>query len=102
MAGTPDDPSRATRPPRRRPAPDAFGRRPLIERLGLAVIALGLGALFAVVGIASFVGGEPFLGVMGADRLPDGAVGRRADAVPRLTGRPRRLNVLARLDAHME
>ena len=29
------------------------------------MIALGLGALFAVVGIASFVGGEPFLGVMG-------------------------------------
>lgn len=47
------------------PAPDALGRRPLIERLGLAVIALGLGALFAVVGVASFVGGEPFLGVMG-------------------------------------
>ena len=51
--------------PGSRPAPDVFGRRPLIERLGLAVIALGLGALFAVVGIASFVGGEPFLGVMG-------------------------------------
>ena len=47
------------------PAPDALGSRPLIERLGLAVIALALGALFAVVGIASFVSGEPFLGVMG-------------------------------------
>ena len=46
-------------------AADPFGRRPLIERLGLAVIALGLGTLFAIVGIASFVGGEPFLGVMG-------------------------------------
>jgi hypothetical protein len=45
--------------------PDASRKRPLIERLGLAVIALVLGALFAVVGIASFVGGEPFLGVMG-------------------------------------
>ena len=29
------------------------------------MFALALGALFAVVGIASFVGGEPFLGVMG-------------------------------------
>ena len=38
----------------------------MIERLGLAVIALALGALFAVVALAAFVGGEPFLGVMGA------------------------------------
>jgi hypothetical protein len=65
MAGTPDDPERSGAAPAPRPAPDAFGRRPLIERLGLAVIALCLGALFAVVGLASFVGGEPFLGVMG-------------------------------------
>ena len=65
MAGTPDDPERSDAAPATPTAPDAFGRRPLIERLGLAVIALGLGALFAVVGIASFVGGEPFLGVMG-------------------------------------
>ena len=40
--------------------------RPLIERIGLAAIALVLGALFAVVAVASFQGGEPFLGVMGA------------------------------------
>ena len=65
MAGTPDDPQRSDPAPTTPAAPDALGRRPLIERLGLAVIALGLGALFAVVGIASFVGGEPFLGVMG-------------------------------------
>ena len=65
MANTPDRPEPSDAAPDVRPAPDAFGRRPLIERLGLAVIALGLGALFAVVGIASFVGGEPFLGVMG-------------------------------------
>jgi len=38
----------------------------VIERLGLAAIALILGALFAVVAVAAFVGGEPFLGVMGA------------------------------------
>jgi hypothetical protein len=65
MADTPDRPEPSDAAPDVRPAPDAFGRRPLIERLGLAVIALGLGALFAVVGIASFVGGEPFPGVMG-------------------------------------
>ena len=34
-------------------------KRPLIERLGLA-------ALFGVIAGAAFVGGEPFLGVMGA------------------------------------
>jgi hypothetical protein len=42
------------------------GKRPLVERLGLAVIALVLAALFAVVAVAAFAGGEPFLGVMGA------------------------------------
>jgi hypothetical protein len=47
------------------PRPPPTDPRPLIERLGLAVIAAILGALFAVMGIAAFVGGEPFLGVMG-------------------------------------
>lgn len=47
------------------PEPDRRPR-PLIERLGLAVIALILGAMFALVAVAAFVGGEPFLGVMGA------------------------------------
>ena len=49
------------------PAPVAPAtKRPLIERLGLAVIALGLAALFGIIAGAAFVGGEPFLGVMGA------------------------------------
>jgi len=49
------------------PAPVApAAKRPLIERLGLAVIALGLAALFGIIAGAAFVGGEPFLGVMGA------------------------------------
>ena len=47
------------------PAPDSRPR-PMIERIGLALIALVLGALFALVSVASFIGGEPFLGVMGA------------------------------------
>jgi uncharacterized membrane protein YccC len=40
--------------------------RPLLERIGLALVALVLAALFAFVSVASFVGGEPFLGLMGA------------------------------------
>jgi hypothetical protein len=40
--------------------------RPLIERIGLAGIALVLAALFGAVAVAAFAGGEPFLGVMGA------------------------------------
>ena len=41
-------------------------RRPLIERLGMAGIALVLGGLFVVVAVAGFSGGELFLGFMGA------------------------------------
>lgn len=40
-------------------------RRPLIERLGMAAVALVMAGLFAVVAVASFAGGEPFLGTMG-------------------------------------
>jgi hypothetical protein len=47
-----------------RPAPDVRPR-PLIERLGMALLALVLAALFAVVAVAAFAGGEPFLGAMG-------------------------------------
>jgi hypothetical protein len=46
------------------PVPD--GRpRPLVERVGMAAIALVMAVLFALVGAAAFIGGEPFLGVMG-------------------------------------
>jgi hypothetical protein len=41
-------------------------RRPLIERIGLASIAAVLAVLFGGVALASWVGGEPFLAVMGA------------------------------------
>ena len=40
-------------------------RRPLIERIGLATVAFVLGALFGGVAAASWVGGEPFLAIMG-------------------------------------
>jgi len=40
-------------------------RRPLIERIGLAAIAAVLAMLFGGVAVASWIGGEPFLAVMG-------------------------------------
>jgi hypothetical protein len=39
--------------------------RPVIERIGMAAIAAVLAALFGGVGVAAWVGGEPFLAVMG-------------------------------------
>ena len=38
--------------------------RPMIERIGLALVALVLAALFGVVSAASWVGGELFLAAM--------------------------------------
>ena len=40
--------------------------RPLIERIGLAAIALVLATLFGGVAVASWFGGEIFLAAMGA------------------------------------
>lgn len=40
-------------------------KRPILERLGLALIALVLGGLFGGMAVASFLGGELFLAVMG-------------------------------------
>jgi fatty acid desaturase len=45
--------------PRRQP-------RPVIERIGLAAVALVLAILFGGVAAASWIGGELFLAVMGA------------------------------------
>ena len=52
----------------REPGPPGGPRepRPVIERLGLAAIALVLAILFGGVAVASWVGGEPFLAVMAA------------------------------------
>ena len=38
--------------------------RPLIERLGLAMIAIVVTALFGAISLATLGGGEPFLGIM--------------------------------------
>jgi hypothetical protein len=49
------------------PASDAVvRRRPLIERVGLAAIALLMAFLFGVVAISALAGGELFLAAMGA------------------------------------
>jgi len=48
------------------PPPMPRAPRPMIERLGLAAIALVLAALFGGVAAASWVGGELFLAIMGA------------------------------------
>jgi hypothetical protein len=49
------------------PDPPAAARpRPLLERVGLAAVALVMAGLFATVAAASFAGGEAFLGTMAA------------------------------------
>ena len=52
----------------REPAPETEvrARRPLLERIGLAFVALVLGALFGVIALAAWSGGEVFLAAMGA------------------------------------
>lgn len=55
-----------TPPPPPTPAPARRERRPLLERIGLAAVALVLGALFAAVALAAWTGGEFFLAAMGA------------------------------------
>jgi hypothetical protein len=48
-----------------RPAPDERRRRrPLVERIGMALLAMVLGALFAGIAVAAWAGGEGFLAVM--------------------------------------
>ena len=42
------------------------GARPLIERLGLAVIAIVVVVMFGAIAIATLAGGELFLGAMAA------------------------------------
>jgi hypothetical protein len=47
------------------PPPDPRPRRPWVERIGLAAIAAVLAMMFGGVAAASWIGGEPFLAVMG-------------------------------------
>jgi len=50
--------------PASRPAGQLPVHRPIIERLGMASIALVLAVLFGAVAVASWIGREPFLAVM--------------------------------------
>lgn len=60
MTAEPERPSSADRPTEPR------SRRPWLERVGLAAIATVLAIMFGGVAAASWIGGEPFLAVMGA------------------------------------
>jgi hypothetical protein len=61
-----DDSAPAGPPATPTPTPPDRSKRPLIERLGLAFIALVLAALFGTVAAAAWSGGELFLAAMGA------------------------------------
>ena len=50
----------------RPPVEPARPKRPLLERVGMAAIALVMAALFGLVGAAAWVSGEVFLATMGA------------------------------------
>jgi hypothetical protein len=60
----PERPAAAATGEAEEPGEPAREPRPLIERIGLAGIALVLAVLFGGVSAASWVGGEPFLAVM--------------------------------------
>ncbi|HEY8817192.1 MAG TPA: hypothetical protein VIM25_00025 [Candidatus Limnocylindrales bacterium] len=48
-----------------KPPREAREPRPILERIGLAAVAALLAILFGGVAAASWIGGEPFLTVMG-------------------------------------
>lgn len=59
-------PPRDVSPPAAIPEPaDARTPRPWVERIGLAIVAAILASLFGGVAAASWLGGEPFLAIMG-------------------------------------
>jgi hypothetical protein len=60
VTGEPEGPPGGDRPT------EARSPRPWLERLGLAAIAAVLAIMFGGVAAASWIGGEPFLAVMGA------------------------------------
>lgn len=60
------EPTSGDREPGSIPEPDpARTPRPWIERIGLAAVAASLATLFGGVAAASWLGGEPFLAIMG-------------------------------------
>jgi hypothetical protein len=67
-----DDPRGPRSPGPRAPAPGEAApadapeapRRPIVERIGMAAIAVVLAVLFGGLGAAAWISGEPFLAVM--------------------------------------
>lgn len=57
------EPAAASRP---EPPPEPQGRRPLVERIGMAAIAAVLATLFGLVAAISLASGEAFLAIMAA------------------------------------
>ena len=62
----PDAPHGPAGPPPATALPGTEPRRPIVERIGLALIALVLGLLFGTVAVAAWFGGEVFLAAMAA------------------------------------
>jgi hypothetical protein len=60
IAERPDDD-----PERHLPDTPVPERRPALERIGLAAVAVVMAALFGTVGVAAFAGGEYILAAMG-------------------------------------
>jgi hypothetical protein len=62
-------PPAAPEPPAEPAAPHATDaereRRPVLERIGLAAVAVVMALLFGAVAVAAFIGGEYFLAAMG-------------------------------------
>ena len=87
--GRDDAPGREPPPTGRRPSDRATTRARSSSASGWPPSPPSWRSLFGGVAVAAWVGGEPFLAVMGAHRLPDDGLGRRPDAVPRLTARAR-------------
>lgn len=58
------DPARSASTPAPKPAAGLPVHRPILERLGMASIALVLAVLFGAMAAASWVGHEPFLAIM--------------------------------------
>lgn len=66
MSGPAADPNAPDGPHTDGQADEPRQPRPLIERIGLALIALVMAAAFGGVAVAAWIGGEVFLAVMGA------------------------------------
>ena len=65
IADRPDPVDPATDDADSKAAAEARERRPALERIGLAAVAVVMAVLFGVVAVAAFAGGEYFLAAMG-------------------------------------